>query len=51
MNALILAAVDSAEQTHNELPIPPEAYGVLAFAALISLLFITYAFRSVGTRH
>ena len=45
----ILAAV--AEGTHAESAIPPVAIGLLAFAGLMSLLFITYAFRSVGTRH
>ncbi|MFV0635020.1 hypothetical protein [Demequina sp.] len=45
---------EAAEATHhvvNELPIPAEAFGVLAFTALMGLLFVTYAFRSVGSRH
>lgn len=50
MNTLLSAAV-TTEEVHHELPIPAEAYGLLAFAALMTLLFVTYAFRSVGTRH
>lgn len=46
---LTIAAL-AAEQG-AELPIPPVGYGLLAFGALLSLLAITYAFRSVGTRH
>ncbi|WP_162836187.1 hypothetical protein [Demequina sediminicola] len=43
----------SAEAAHvvNELPIPPVAYGLLAFTGLMALLFVTFAFRSIGTRH
>ena len=33
------------------LPIPPAGFGVLAFTVLMTLLFVTFAFRSVGTRH
>ncbi len=39
------------EAAHQELPIPPLAYGLIAFGALMALLLVTYAFRSVGTRH
>ena len=35
----------------TQLPIPPEAFALLAFGTLMGLLFVTYAFRSVGTRH
>jgi len=45
----ILAA--AAEGAHAESSIPPVAIGLAAFAGLMALLFITYAFRSVGTRH
>lgn len=31
--------------------IAPGAIGLLAFAALMAMLFVTFAFRSVGTRH
>ncbi len=45
----IAAAAQAAEQT--TLPIPAIAYGFLAFTALMGLLVVAYAFRSVGTRH
>ncbi|PJI93285.1 hypothetical protein [Luteimicrobium subarcticum] len=35
----------------NELPASPYVYGATAIVVLLSLLGITYAFRSVGTRH
>lgn len=47
--AVVHAAEESAKVT--ELPIPPLAFGLLAFGALAALLLVTYAFRSVGTRH
>ncbi len=50
---MIRLMTDAATSEHaaNVLPIPAAAYGLLAFTALIGLLFIAYAFRSVGTRH
>jgi hypothetical protein len=48
--ALIAAAAEAAEHT-NELPFPPVVFGVGAFVGLTAMLLITYAFRSVGTRH
>lgn len=45
----ILAA--AAEGAHAESSIPPAAIGLVAFATLMALLFVTFAFRSVGTRH
>lgn len=41
----------AAEEAHVELPIPAEAIGLLAIAALVGLLLFTYAFRGVGNRH
>jgi hypothetical protein len=52
MYSLLIAA--AAEETHevvNELPIPPAAVGILAMSVFVLLLLITFAFRSVGTRH
>ncbi len=46
---MIVMAV--AEQAAAESSVPPAAIGLLAFAGLMALLFVTYAFRSVGTRH
>jgi hypothetical protein len=48
---VITQILASTEHVVNELPIPAPAIGLLAFAGLMSLLFITFAFRSVGTRH
>jgi hypothetical protein len=44
------AALRAAEQT-VELPFEPIVFGIAGFGALIALLLVTYAFRSVGTRH
>lgn len=49
MTTILVAAAEEAH--HTELAIPAEAIGLLAFGGLMGLLFITYAFRSVGTRH
>ena len=45
---IFMAAVQEAQA---ESSIPPAAIALLAFTVLMSLLFVTYAFRSVGTRH
>jgi len=50
VHAVLLAVEEHAEVT-TQLPIPPVGYGLLAFGALVALLAVTYAFRSVGTRH
>jgi len=42
---------EGSEKVVNELPIPPLAYGITAFVCLFAGLLVTYAFRSVGTRH
>lgn len=44
-------ATESTSETHNQLPMAPEAFGLLALGALMSLLLVTWAFRSVGSRH
>ena len=43
-------AAEAAEVV-NELPFAPWVFGVGAFVGLVAMLLITYAFRSVGTRH
>lgn len=48
---VITEVISTSEHVVNELPIPPAAIGLLAFTGLMTLLFITYAFRSIGTRH
>jgi hypothetical protein len=35
----------------NELPMPPQGYGLLAIGAFALLLAITFAFRSTGSKH
>lgn len=48
---MITEVSDTAASVVNELAIPAPAYGLLAFAGLMALLFTTYAFRSLSTRH
>ncbi|MBX9246975.1 hypothetical protein ICW40_19470 [Actinotalea ferrariae] len=46
------AALLAAEETHEAAQgLPPEVMGLTAFGVLAVLLLVTYAFRSVGTRH
>jgi len=47
----VTVVAEGAEKVVNELPVPPLAYGVVAFVGLVAALLVTYAFRSVGTRH
>ncbi|WP_164984042.1 hypothetical protein [Cellulomonas endophytica] len=51
MHAALFAAVEETAERTIELPFPPLVFGLAAFAGLVSLLLITFAFRSVGTRH
>jgi hypothetical protein len=48
---LSLQGAEGAEKPLRHLPMPPVAFGILALAAFIVLLGITYAFRSSGTKH
>lgn len=48
---MITAVLSATEHAASEGGIPPEAFGLIAFAGLMALLFVTFAFRSVGTRH
>ena len=48
MNTVVMQATEHAANAGG---IPAEAFGLLAFAGLMALLFVTFAFRSVGTRH
>ena len=50
VHVVLLAAQESAEVAHH-LPIPPVGMGLLALGVLLSGLLVTYAFKSVGTRH
>ena len=49
VHAVLTAAEGAAEAAH--LPIPPIGIGLVAFAGLMTMLAITWAFRSIGTRH
>ena len=51
MHAALLAAAEEPSEVVNELPMPAEVYGLLGLGGLLALLLVTYAFRSVGTRH
>jgi hypothetical protein len=46
-----LLAVEAVAEHANQLPVSPVAFGLTAFGGLVALLLVTYAFRSVGTRH
>ena len=48
---MVTAVLAETEEAVNTLPIPPAGFGVLAFTVLMTLLFVAFAFRSVGTRH
>ncbi|WP_168217004.1 MULTISPECIES: hypothetical protein [Micrococcales] len=50
MNAALRVAETAAEHT-TELPFSPVVFGITAFGVLLALLLVTFAFRSVGTRH
>lgn len=48
--ATVLAAAEEHEVV-NHLAIPPVAFGITTFVVLSALMAVTYAFRSVWTRH
>ena len=48
--ALVMSATGANEPAHSA-PFPPLVFGLIAFGVLLSLLAITWAFRSVGKRH
>jgi len=48
---MVTAVLAHSEEVVNELPISAPAFGVLAFTGLMALLFVVFAFRSVGSRH
>ena len=50
MHAALLLAEEANAEAHA-LPVPPVVFGLVAFGSLVCLLLVTYAFRSVGTRH
>ncbi|GAA1868371.1 hypothetical protein [Myceligenerans crystallogenes] len=47
-------AVQIAETTTEhaaEAPLPPLAFGLIAFGSLVAALLFTFSFRNVGNRH
>ena len=49
--ALLAKTVEETEHVTHSLPIPPLAFGLIAFGTFVALLLVTFAFKSVGTRH
>jgi hypothetical protein len=49
MPTMLLAA--ATEEAHRELPMSAEAFGLIALAVFATLLGLTWAFRSVATKH
>ena len=49
MRSSLVVVASEGQSSFGELQ--PIGYGVLAFVILISLLIVTFAFRSVGTRY
>ncbi len=48
VHTALLAAEEAAG---SAVGVPPLLAGAAAFGALVALLLVAYAFRSVGTRH
>ena len=48
---MVTAVLAQTEEVVKDGAIPPVAFGILAFTVLMTLLFVAFAFRSVGTRH
>ena len=48
---LISGAAEETAEVHNELPMSPEAFGLGALGTFAAYLLVTWAFKSVGTRH
>jgi len=48
---MVTAVLAQAEEAVNKASVPPAAFGILAFTVLMTLLFVAFAFRSVGSRH
>jgi len=51
MPSWFLAAATESAEAHRELPLPAEAYGLIALAAFAGLFCLTWAFRSIATKH
>ncbi|MDN5558029.1 MAG: hypothetical protein L0G23_01130 [Ruaniaceae bacterium] len=47
----VILPFSGGHEVVNELAVAPIWFGIITFSVLVLLLFVTYAFRSVGTRH
>jgi hypothetical protein len=51
MTSSLVAAAEEGAETVRELPIPPEAFGIVTLAVFAALFAFTWAFRNVGKHH
>ncbi len=42
---------ETTEHVVNELPIPAEGFGLIALVVLMGLLFVTFSYRNLSSRH
>lgn len=49
--AILASGAAEGSQHASSLPMSPIAYGLSTLGVLLALLVVTWAFRSVGTRH
>jgi hypothetical protein len=47
---LVVTGLVSAEEQHNSLPMPPIAYGVIAFVAFLLGLGVLWTFRNTAAK-
>jgi hypothetical protein len=47
----ILASGEDVIVHHNELPMDPLLYGVVAMVAFVALAFVVWSYRDVSNRH
>jgi hypothetical protein len=50
MSASVMPLLVRAEEAQRELPMPPAAYGALAFLAFLILLGVTWSFRNTANK-
>ncbi|GAA2088962.1 MULTISPECIES: hypothetical protein [Brevibacterium] len=51
MQTEVLAAVEETVHVVHELPMPPLAFGLIAFASLMTLGVITLSWKGIAHRH
>lgn len=51
VHATLIATAEAATESSHALPFAPVVFGAGAFVGLLAMLLVTYAFRSVGSRH